>query len=55
MMMYTNEVLDALDLLRKEGFAVCAFDPDELEGVDPSDIEEAMCVSGWNAIEALKE
>ena len=54
MMMYTNEILDALDLLRNAGFAVCAFDPEELEGVDPERVEERMVVAGWDAIEMLK-
>lgn len=53
-MMYTNEMLDALDLLRDAGFAVCAFDPEELEGVDPKHIEQRMCATGWDAIEMLK-
>lgn len=54
MMMYTNEVLDALQLLRDAGFAVCAFDPEELEGVDPTHVEDRMCATGWDTIEALK-
>ena len=52
---YTDEMLAAVELLRKAGFAVCAFDPDELAGVDPEDIEERMCQKGWEAIEILKE
>lgn len=54
MMMYTNAILDALDLLRNAGFAVCAFDPEELEGVDPERVEERMVATGWDAIEMLK-
>lgn len=54
MMMYTNEILDALDLLRNAGFAVCAFDPEELEGVDPERVEKRMVAAGWDAIEMLK-
>lgn len=51
---YSTEILDAITLLRDAGFAVCAFDPEELEGADPSRIEERMCATGWDAIEALK-
>lgn len=54
MMMYTNEMLDALQLLRDAGFAVCAFDPEELEGVDPTRVEDRMCATGWDTVEALK-
>jgi hypothetical protein len=53
-MMYTKEILDALDLLRNAGFAVCAFDPEELEGADPERVEERMVAAGWDAIEMLK-
>lgn len=55
MFMYTNAMLDALTLLRDAGFAVCAFDPEELEGADPTHIEERMCAIGWDAIEALRD
>lgn len=51
---YTEQMLDAIALLREAGFAVCAFDPEELEGVDPSHIEERMCTTGWDAIDSLK-
>ena len=55
MFKYTDEMLDALQLLRDAGFAVCAFDPEELEGADPSRIEERMCATGWDAIEMWKD
>lgn len=55
MFKYTDELLDALNLLRSAGFAVCAFDPEELEGADPSRIEERMCATGWDAIEMWKD
>lgn len=51
---YTTEILDAITLLRDAGFAVCAFDPEALEGVGPERVEERMCVAGWDAIEYLK-
>jgi hypothetical protein len=52
---YTDEMRAAIDLLRREGFAVCAFDPEELAGVLPEDVEERMCQKGWETIEQLKE
>ena len=55
MFMYTNAILDALKLLRDSGFAVCAFDPEELAGVDPDKVEQRMCAAGWDCIEAWKE
>lgn len=54
MFMYTNEMLDAIQLLRDAGFAVCAFDPEELGDVDPTHVEDRMCATGWDTIETLK-
>jgi hypothetical protein len=55
MFMYTNEILDALHLLRDAGFAVCAFDPEELDGVNPDKVEQRMCAAGWDFIESQGE
>ena len=55
MFMYTNEILDALKLLRDAGFAICAFDPEELDGVNPDEVEQRMCAAGWDCIDAWKE
>ena len=54
MFTYTDEMLDAIQLLRDAGCAVVAFDPDELEGVKPSHVEMQMCITGWDVIEALR-
>lgn len=51
---YSTEILDAITLLRDAGFAVCAFDPEELDGINPERVEGKMCVAGWDAIEYLK-
>lgn len=51
MFTYTDAILDALRLLRLEGFAVCAFDPEELGEVDPDKVEQRMCAAGWDSIE----
>jgi hypothetical protein len=55
MFTYTNEILDALKLLRDAGFAVCAFDPEELGEVDPDRVEQRMCAAGWDFIDSQGE
>jgi hypothetical protein len=55
MFTYTNEILDAFRLLRDAGFAVCAFDPEELGDVDPDRVEQRMCTTGWDFIESQSE
>lgn len=46
----TDEVQQALQLVRDRGFAVAAFTPTELRGADPDRIEDAMVQMGWDAI-----
>jgi hypothetical protein len=41
--------------LRAAGYAVCAFNPDELNGVEPDRIEDLMCERGWDAIACLSD
>ena len=41
---------ELLRQLRKNGCAVCVFLPHEIKDADPEDVEEAMCVAGWNTI-----
>jgi hypothetical protein len=50
MFTYTEAMLDALRLLRASGFAVCAFDPEELGEVDPEEVEQLMGEAGWDFI-----
>jgi hypothetical protein len=48
--------VDALDLyreLKRRGFAVILFRPDELKGVDPKAVEEALTEQGRYAIDIL--
>jgi acetolactate synthase regulatory subunit len=47
----TEEVQQALQLVRDRGFAVAAFTPTELRGANPDDIEDAMVTMGWDAID----
>ena len=51
MFTYTYAMLDALRLLRDAGFAVCAFDPEELGEVDPEEVERRMFATGLDFIE----
>jgi hypothetical protein len=46
-------ILDIYNFVRSNGYAVCLFNPNELNGADPRQIEEAMCLAGWNAIEEI--
>ena len=51
----TPEVMAALNFLRDEGFAVAAFCPTELQGVDPEIIEDNMVETGWLTIDIWKD
>jgi len=46
-------ILDIYKFVSSRGYAICLFHPNELNGADPRQIEEAMCVAGWNAIEEI--
>lgn len=37
--------------LQQKGFAVIVWNPDELNGVDPTDIEDHSISKGWEYIE----
>lgn len=41
--------------LRHAGFAVIVWTPEELDGVDPRDVEDTSIEAGHEAINALKE
>lgn len=47
----TDEVQQALQLVRDKGFAVAAFTPTELRGADPDRVEDSMVQMGWDAID----
>ena len=49
---YTDKIMAALMLLRDAGFAVCAFDPEELSGVHPLLVEFKMERAGLDIIES---
>ena len=41
--------------LRNEGYAVIAWTPEELDGVDPRHVAHRLIELGWEVIEDLKE
>lgn len=55
MITFPDHIQDAFDELRSKGFAVVVFTPGELQGVNPKDIEEAMIITGWEAIARDKD
>lgn len=50
----TPEVCDALDVLRKQGFAVVVFTKEELDGADPIRVADRLVELGWEVIEDWK-
>lgn len=51
----TPEQQKVIDELRKAGYAVSIFTPEEVENLFRTDlIEDAMVAAGWEAIEQLK-
>ena len=55
MLKLMEEATKVIRKLRDAGCAVTVFTPDELEGADPSTVEDMMVERGWNAIDTLKE
>ena len=51
----SEDLLVSVDKLRELGYAVVVFNPEELEGVDPSRIEDRMTELGWEVIYNLAE
>ena len=50
-----EKAMEAIRSLRDAGYAVSVFNPDELQGADPSTVEDMMVQRGWDAIDTLKE
>lgn len=42
----------ALQELRADGYAVVVFNPDELKGVSPDNVEDVLVQRGWDMIPA---
>ena len=46
----TKQAVEHLRQLRKMGYAVAAFTPEELRGADPDRVEDRMIEIGWDVI-----
>jgi ATP-dependent Clp protease adapter protein ClpS len=53
--MNQTEVVEIMNRLHAAGYAVIVWTPDELEGVDPDEVEERSIEFGWAVIDSLKE
>jgi len=51
----TSEEAGVLNALRHKGYAVVIFDPEELQGVNPGPVENALVTEAWVIIDALKD
>jgi hypothetical protein len=51
----TREEYAVLKTLRLKGYAVVIFDPEELQGVEPRYVEDALVTEAWVIIDALKD
>jgi hypothetical protein len=51
----TRAEAGALKALRHKGYAVVIFDPEELQGVKPRYVEDALVTEAWVIIDALKD
>ena len=49
----TKQAVEHLRQLRKMGYAVVAFTPEELRGADPDQVEDRMVELGWDVIAAI--
>lgn len=50
----TESQLKSILELRSEGYAVCLFSPEELQGFDPLLVQEGMTVAASQAIDELR-
>ena len=48
-------LIDAVVELRKRGFAVALFSPEELDGCPADDLESALVANAWDQIDHIKE
>lgn len=52
--MMNYEWRKAIEAMRKEGYAVCVFSPEDLDGVDPSRVERVL-TGLFNQIQSIGE
>jgi len=48
-----KQATEYLRQLRKMGYAVVAFTPEELRGADPDHVEDRLIELGWDVIDSL--
>ena len=51
----TKQAVEHLRQLRKMGYAVVAFTPEELRGANPDHVEDRLIELGWDVIDNLAE
>ena len=51
----TEEHMKAIQELRDLGYAVCIFNPEELNGAKPHKVEDELVSAGWYIIDNLVE
>jgi hypothetical protein len=49
------DVMAVIQPLRDAGYAVCAFNPDEIGSTDREKLEQRMCAEGWDFIQENDE
>jgi hypothetical protein len=49
----TEEHVKAIQELRDLGYAVCIFNPEELNGAKPHKVEDELVSAGWDIIDTL--
>lgn len=47
------EFQDAMAKMQSFGYAIVVFSPEELEGADPSRVEDHLVEKGWDIISSL--
>lgn len=51
----TKQAVEHLRQLRKMGYAIVAFTPEELRGADPDHVEDRLIELGWDVIDNLAQ
>jgi len=51
----TKQAVEYLRQLRKFGYAVVAFTPEELRGANPDYVENRLIEVGWDVIDSIAE
>ena len=49
----TEEHMKVIEELRDLGYAVCIFNPEELNGAKPHKVEDELVSAGWDIIDNL--